>query len=144
MCVEQRTEVLRVEPVRPKGSRGIPEATADHFNVHVKTADGAQEAASPEQETAGAQKTLMLRARFVVWAAGEFQYPRESSCKIVGTELCLHNSRVVRHRRPKGSVARLSPSHRSLTPLTRGSDGPAFARAWSSARGPICLETTSC
>ena len=35
-----------------------------------------------------------LRARFVVWAAGEFQYPRETSEKIPGAELCVHNSRV--------------------------------------------------
>lgn len=33
-----------------------------------------------------------VQARFVVWAAGEFQYPRTSG--FPGAELCLHNSRV--------------------------------------------------
>ena len=33
-----------------------------------------------------------IRARFVVWAAGEMQYPRTNG--IHGAELCLHSSRV--------------------------------------------------
>ena len=33
-----------------------------------------------------------IRARFVVWAAGEFQYPREGA--VPGAEHCVHNSRV--------------------------------------------------
>ena len=35
-----------------------------------------------------------LRAKHVIWAAGEFQYPRVTSDTLGGTELCLHNSRV--------------------------------------------------
>ena len=30
----------------------------------------------------------------MVWAAGEFQYPRETPGAVVGAELCQHNSRV--------------------------------------------------
>ena len=33
-----------------------------------------------------------IRARFVVWAGGEMQYPR--TCGFEGAELCLHNSQV--------------------------------------------------
>jgi thioredoxin reductase len=40
----------------------------------------------------GAGHEKMLRARFVVWAAGEFQYPRELS--MPGAEHCIHNSCV--------------------------------------------------
>ena len=40
------------------------------------------------------QQEETLRARFVVWAAGEFQYPNESSESLAGAELCVHNSRV--------------------------------------------------
>jgi hypothetical protein len=36
--------------------------------------------------------TEKLDARYVVWAAGEFQYPAEKS--LAGAELCMHNSRV--------------------------------------------------
>jgi len=41
-------------------------------------------------------KEETLKARYVVWAAGEFQYPRGSSGhgSIVGSEHCLHNSKV--------------------------------------------------
>ena len=68
--VRLRTEVLQIE--RVDGA----------FDVHVATggADGAQAAT--------------LRTRFVVWAAGEFQYPREDSGAVPGGELCVHNSRV--------------------------------------------------
>ena len=53
------------------------------FGVRVRTRgdDGV-----PREET--------LRSRFVVWAAGEFQYPRESTDKLPGADLCVHNSRV--------------------------------------------------
>ena len=40
------------------------------------------------------QQEETLRARFVVWAAGEFQYPNERSESLAGAELCVHNSRV--------------------------------------------------
>ena len=37
-----------------------------------------------------------LKARYVVWAAGEFQYPRANNNEglFPGSELCLHNSNV--------------------------------------------------
>ena len=34
----------------------------------------------------------VVRTRFVVWAAGEFQYPKEDP--LPGAAHCLHNSRV--------------------------------------------------
>ena len=55
------------------------------FLVHVRAGDvdGAQ------------SETQTLRARYVVWAAGEFQYPKEDAgCGVDGAELCVHNSRV--------------------------------------------------
>jgi putative flavoprotein involved in K+ transport len=69
--VKTRTEVIQVLPVD-----GV-------FDVYVRStcADGVQ-----REET--------MRARYVVWAAGEFQYPRESSGNLAGAELCVHNSRV--------------------------------------------------
>ena len=71
LTVKFNTEVIKTVPVD-----GV-------FNVHVRTT-GAD----------GVQKEETLRTRFVVWAAGEFQYPRESSNTLAGTELCTHNSRV--------------------------------------------------
>ena len=42
-----------------------------------------------------ARATEKLTARYVVWAAGEFQYPAvESSSAVAGAELCMHNSSV--------------------------------------------------
>ena len=70
--VKLRTEVVRIE--RVDGC----------FDVHVRAGD-----------VDGAQKEETLRARFVVWAAGEFQYPSEKSeDALPGAEHCVHNSRV--------------------------------------------------
>ena len=41
-----------------------------------------------------------LESRFLIWAAGEFQYPDTNS--IPGAELCLHNSRVKSWEHVKG------------------------------------------
>eukprot|EP01052_Picozoa_sp_SAG31_P042643 SAG31_NODE_6836_length_1874_cov_2.550986_2_plen_327_part_00 len=35
-----------------------------------------------------------LRSRYVIWAAGEFQYPRAGGAMFTGSEHCLHNSKV--------------------------------------------------
>uniref|UniRef100_A0A7S0LH77 Uncharacterized protein n=1 Tax=Coccolithus braarudii TaxID=221442 RepID=A0A7S0LH77_9EUKA len=69
--VKTRTEVLGVKP------------DGNVFDVHVRTASAD-----------GAQKEETLHARYVVWAAGEFQYPREKPDGMAGAELCVHNSRV--------------------------------------------------
>lgn len=41
-----------------------------------------------------------IESRFLIWAAGEFQYPNTNS--IPGAELCLHNSRVKSWEHVKG------------------------------------------
>ena len=41
-----------------------------------------------------------IESRFLIWAAGEFQYPNTNS--ISGAELCLHNSRVKSWKHVKG------------------------------------------
>ena len=46
---------------------------------------------SPER-AAAFEKTLT--SRYVIWAAGEYQYPREKAGGVAGSELCMHNSRV--------------------------------------------------
>lgn len=69
--VKRRCEVLQVVPMD-----GV-------FEVHVQT--GGKN---------GVQREETLRSRFIVWAAGEFQYPRENSDCVSGAELCVHNSRV--------------------------------------------------
>ena len=70
--VRLRTEVLQVERLED-GS----------FDVHVSTAGE------------GGAQTAKLHTRYVVWAAGEFQYPAtESASAVEGAELCMHNSMV--------------------------------------------------
>ena len=85
--VRARTDVTAVRPVA-KAAEGGPPA----FQVDVRAAGDGEGAA-----------TETLTARYVVWAAGEFQYPRAPSKEgdeageegdLVGAALCLHNSRV--------------------------------------------------
>ena len=59
--------------------------TQDQFRA-VYEGDDEWDAAAPAPR--------VLRCRYVVWAAGEFQYPRESPEALPGAELCMHNSRV--------------------------------------------------
>ena len=42
----------------------------------------------------------LIESRFLIWAAGEFQYPNTNS--VPGAELCLHNSRVKSWKHIKG------------------------------------------
>jgi hypothetical protein len=76
--VRTETDVTSVNDV---GEEGEP-----LFNVVVRTKPGSRFEAEPKK----------LTARYVVWAAGEFQYPAETQFAgaIPGAELCMHNSRV--------------------------------------------------
>ena len=56
------------------------------FSVEVREVGGA--AGAGKRRKRAAEK---LTAKYVVWAAGEFQYPREC---VTGSELCIHNSSV--------------------------------------------------
>jgi len=51
---------------------------------------------APARDEAGAAAAApeILRCRYVVWAAGEFQYPRTGDSLFPGAEHCLHNSSV--------------------------------------------------
>ena len=72
--VRTETEVMAIRPFKD----------GDGFEVDVTPAGEPNEA---KKET--------LRSRYVVWAAGEFQYPRAASdVAFEGAEHCLHNSRV--------------------------------------------------
>jgi putative flavoprotein involved in K+ transport len=66
---------------------------AKHYDVPVETG---VEVFQVEPESGGTFQIETnhgrLRARSVIWAAGEFQYPRTSG--FPGAELCLHNSQV--------------------------------------------------
>ena len=72
--IQAHTEVKAVQPL-PKGCG---------FEVQVVPAGSAE----------GAAKPTLLRSRYVIWAAGEFQYPRASAPLFTGSELCRHNSSV--------------------------------------------------
>ena len=100
LSIKLSVEVLKVTPVD------------GGFDVHVRAgaADGVHKGHMEET----------LRAKYVVWAAGEFQYPRESPATMTGTELCLHNSRVRSWAKLPGddfvliggcAISRTSPEH---------------------------------
>ena len=87
LSVKTCTEVAAVEPVETEHPFEPNEAASRFFDVHVRT--GWVEGGPTRPET--------IRCKYVVWAAGEFQYPREAgdACgSLAGTELCTHNSTV--------------------------------------------------
>ena len=91
--VQLRTEVLKVEP--------DPDYPGGVFNVQVRAG----------QED-GTKVTTTYKTKYVVWAAGEFQYPRERHrAPWPAPELCRHNSRVSRGASLPGDELR---AHRRL------------------------------
>lgn len=67
---------------------------AEHFALPVETGVDVQ-SVSPRRVGKGfvvETSSGTYRARFVIWAAGEFQYPRGNGFE--GADLCLHNSKV--------------------------------------------------
>ena len=71
--VQTSTEVKAVRPLTDD----------EGFEVEVVPAGGN-----------GHEVPAVLRTRYVVWAAGEFQYPRSGDTLFPGAELCRHNSSV--------------------------------------------------
>lgn len=78
LCVRLHTEVFAV---RPRGEEGGFEIEAAPVGV-----GGGGE---------GGGASRLIRSRFVIWAAGEFQYPTAAATPpFPGSELCQHNSSV--------------------------------------------------
>ena len=115
--VRTSTEVVSIEP---KGKRGGPPL----FSVKTQPSKPGSQ---------GDSQIETLGARYVVWAAGEFQYPAERSDTVAGAELCIHNSRVKSWARLPGDdfviiggcvALRLSLTSHTMVPLT-----PLFTRS---------------
>jgi putative flavoprotein involved in K+ transport len=88
--VRTQAEVTSVKAVGAKGGSPL-------FHVEVRSSKCKGGSGGGGDESAARKKarsTEKLAARYIVWAAGEFQYPRESSCDVDGAEFCVHNSRV--------------------------------------------------
>jgi thioredoxin reductase len=86
----------------PSGSRyaGYLRAVARHFRLRTKK--GVDVSAIAVEDGGFLLQTTQgnIRANYVVWAAGEFQYPRARP--FPGAELCLHNSQVASWRDLEG------------------------------------------
>lgn len=70
------------------------ETVADHFQLPVKTETDVKTIAALPQNKGFILETSRgkLRSQFVIWAAGEFQYPNLNP--FPGAELCIHNSQI--------------------------------------------------
>lgn len=101
--------------------------------VHVEKVGGGFEVDVRPAGSDDAVPTETLRAKYVVWAAGEFQYPRKDSDSFPGAAHCVHNSRVrswASHpgdehviiggcaRPARRLVSPHPPSHGGVAPLT--------------------------
>jgi putative flavoprotein involved in K+ transport len=70
------------------------ETVADHFQLPVKTETDIKTIEALPKDKGFVIQTSKgeLRSQFVIWAAGEFQYPNLNP--FLGAELCIHNSQV--------------------------------------------------
>ena len=79
--VKTETEVVSIRPFDDGFDMDASSEQKAGFEVEVRPAKGGV--------------ATKLRSRFVVWAAGEFQYPRAMTEPLFpGSELCRHNSSV--------------------------------------------------
>mmetsp|Transcript_54393 Transcript_54393/g.122991 ORF Transcript_54393/g.122991 Transcript_54393/m.122991 type:complete len:590 (+) Transcript_54393:126-1895(+) len=92
LCVRLHTEVLAV---RTRGAEG-------GFEIETVPVGGGGGRGGLGSDGAATAAPMLLQSRFVIWAAGEFQYPTavaansppRPSPSFPGSELCLHNSSV--------------------------------------------------
>ncbi|EGJ31999.1 hypothetical protein LYNGBM3L_31740 [Moorena producens 3L] len=79
------------------------ETVAEHFQLPIKTETNVKTMAALPQgkgfvletskgELRSRSASASLRSQFVIWAAGEFQYPNLNP--FPGAELCIHNSQI--------------------------------------------------
>ncbi|NEP47551.1 MAG: NAD(P)-binding domain-containing protein [Moorea sp. SIO3C2] len=87
------------------------ETVAEHFQLPIKTETDVKTIAALPQgkgfvlETSKGKlrsrsASASLRSQFVIWAAGEFQYPNLNP--FPGAELCIHNSKIRSWKELKG------------------------------------------
>ena len=76
-----------------EGSKVRVQANTEVTEVRPRRRGGFDVVTVPTGAEAGSAPTT-LRSRYVVWAAGEFQYPRKQEPLFPGSELCMHNSSV--------------------------------------------------
>jgi thioredoxin reductase len=76
------------------------DAVAHYSDLPVRTGVDVRSVSCENGEFSLETNDGAYNARFVVWAAGEFQYPRKDSFE--GAELCIHNTEVDSWRSLKG------------------------------------------
>ncbi|MEM7012259.1 MAG: NAD(P)/FAD-dependent oxidoreductase, partial [Verrucomicrobiota bacterium] len=77
-------------PTGPEYARYL-NALADYYKLKVKTGIEVEAVEKSGEHLVLKNDTEKLRARHVIWAAGEFFFPRED---IRGSEHCIHNTKV--------------------------------------------------
>lgn len=75
-------------------------AVADHFELPIQTGVDVTGVSRADGRFLMRTSKGAFTSRFLVWCAGEFQYPRRDGFK--GADLCLHNSTVRSWRELKG------------------------------------------
>lgn len=100
--VKTGVEVINIQP------RGKDTAVSRHGNT-----DESQRQGFTVETSSGA-----ISARFVIWAAGEFQYPKKGD--FPGADLCVHNATITSWREAAESSLGLPLE---IAPLTETMDG---------------------
>lgn len=72
------------------------QTVAEHFALPVQTGIDVQQVAFSDGQFTLTTSAGLLRSRFVIWAAGEFQYPNTQP--FAGAEHCIHSATVASWR----------------------------------------------
>lgn len=74
---------------------------SEHFELPIlEDTDVEKVSFSNEEFTIDIKNGIKMKSKFLIWAAGEYQYPNLESFS--GSELCMHNSKVESWKQVKG------------------------------------------
>ena len=74
---------------------------SEHFELPIlEETDVEKVSFSNEEFTIDIKNGIKMKSKFLIWAAGEYQYPNLESFS--GSELCMHNSKVESWKQVKG------------------------------------------
>jgi len=94
LSIRYRTQVSAVRPITTKNKKKNKAKKDGKVEGGFEVDVAPTKADGPHGWTDKEAEKTTLRSRYVIWAAGEFQYPQKKASPFLGSNLCSHNSSI--------------------------------------------------